>query len=114
MPRLNNRSHGSVELKHQNISAVLIEMGMPYISGYKPRVNYQRSLLPAVVGEHLSRNPQLQQLFEQNCHEMPSGTKCWRHSSSSRRDACVLQVKSNDSCGEREPLLVGQSGLFGA
>ena len=71
MPRLNNRSHGSVELKHQNISAVLIEMGMPYVSSYKPRVNYQRSLLPAVVGEHLSRNPQLQQLFEQNCHEIP-------------------------------------------
>ena len=32
MPRLDNRSHGSVELKHQNISAVLIEMGMPYVS----------------------------------------------------------------------------------
>jgi hypothetical protein len=34
---LNNRSGGSVELKHQNISAVLIEMGIPYIDGYKPR-----------------------------------------------------------------------------
>jgi len=37
MEQLNNRSDGSVELKHQNISAVLIEMGIPYIDGYKPR-----------------------------------------------------------------------------
>jgi len=41
--QLDNRSEGSVELKHQNISAVLIEMGIPYLDGYKPRFNYQRS-----------------------------------------------------------------------
>ncbi|WP_114277908.1 DUF3883 domain-containing protein [Thioalbus denitrificans] len=61
--RLNNRSDGSVELKHQNISAVLIEMGIPYIDGYKPRFNYQRSLLPAVVAEYLKHNPEIQALF---------------------------------------------------
>ena len=33
MERLNRRTHGSVELKHQNISEVPIEMGIPYISG---------------------------------------------------------------------------------
>lgn len=63
MEQLNNRSNGSVELKHQNISAVLIEMGIPYIDGYKPRSNYQRSVLPAVVADYLNRNPELQQLF---------------------------------------------------
>jgi hypothetical protein len=31
MPLLINRSEGSVEFKHQNISAVLIELGQPYI-----------------------------------------------------------------------------------
>ena len=28
---LNNRSEGSIEFKHQNISAVLINMGLPFI-----------------------------------------------------------------------------------
>ncbi|WP_419602516.1 hypothetical protein [Thiolapillus sp.] len=37
MENLDNRTDSSVELKHQNISAVLIEMGIPYINGYKPR-----------------------------------------------------------------------------
>ncbi len=45
---LNNRSAGSVEFKHQNISAVLINHNQPYVSGYKPRQNYQ-SLLEDVV-----------------------------------------------------------------
>ena len=30
------RTHRSVEFKHQNISAVLDELGMPWIPGYKP------------------------------------------------------------------------------
>lgn len=38
---LNDRSDGSVEFKHANISAVLIELGFPFISGYKQRVNVQ-------------------------------------------------------------------------
>jgi hypothetical protein len=50
---LNNRSEQSVEFKHANISAVLIELGFPYISGYKPRANYQR-LLYEVVAERLA------------------------------------------------------------
>lgn len=63
MEQLSNRSNGSVELKHQNISAVLIEMGVPYINGYKPRFNYQRTLLPAAVQSYLSANPDLQKVF---------------------------------------------------
>lgn len=42
--RLENRTDASVERKHQNISAVLIEMGLPYIDGYKPLGNYQQTL----------------------------------------------------------------------
>jgi hypothetical protein len=49
---LNSRSRGSVEWKHQNISAVLVELGFPYVSGYKPRFNYQE-LLRVVVEERL-------------------------------------------------------------
>jgi len=63
MAQLNDRSDGSVELKHQNISAVLVEMGIPYIDGYKPRFNYQRSLLPAAVTDFMKDNPQFQELF---------------------------------------------------
>ena len=51
--QLNNRSHGSIERKHQNISAVLIEMGCPYISGYKPLGNYQRKFFPDIISEML-------------------------------------------------------------
>lgn len=39
--RLQGRSKASVELKHQNISAVLHGIGLPFIPGYKPRVNAQ-------------------------------------------------------------------------
>jgi hypothetical protein len=41
---LNSRTKAAVELKHQNISAVLIELGYPYIDGYKPRYNFQKLL----------------------------------------------------------------------
>ncbi len=42
--RLNGRSRGSVEFKHQNISAVLLENGWLYIQGYKPMKNVQARL----------------------------------------------------------------------
>jgi hypothetical protein len=55
---LNSRSHGSIERKHQNISAILIELGYPYISGYKPLSNYQ-TLLAQVVTDRISGNTDL-------------------------------------------------------
>ena len=58
LPLLNGRSEGAVERKHQNISAVLIENGLPYIDGYKPLANYQ-SLLGEVVERHIRSNPQI-------------------------------------------------------
>ncbi len=48
MKLLDERSDGSVEFKHQNISAILIELGYPYIEGYKRRFNYQELLADAV------------------------------------------------------------------
>ena len=50
------RTHGSIEFKHQNISAVLDELGMPWIPGYKPRRNYQNAIFDA-VDRYLSRHP---------------------------------------------------------
>jgi hypothetical protein len=42
------RTHRSVEFKHQNISAVLDELGMPWIPGYKPKLNYQNAIFDAI------------------------------------------------------------------
>lgn len=42
------RSHRSVEFKHQNISAVLDELGMPWIPGYIPKPNYQNAIFDAI------------------------------------------------------------------
>lgn len=50
---LNNRSEGSIEYKHQNISAILVDAGFPYIPGYKPAFNYQ-ALLKDVVLSHVA------------------------------------------------------------
>jgi len=43
-----NRGKGAIEFKHQNISAVLEQMGRPWILGYKPLHNFQGSLVDAV------------------------------------------------------------------
>lgn len=50
------RSHRSVEFKHQNISAVLEELGMPWIPGYKPKRNYQNAILDA-IDRYLTQTP---------------------------------------------------------
>ena len=55
-PLLNGRSDGSIEFKHQNISAVLKGLGEAWIPGYKPAFNFQMSLVDAVV-RWLERNP---------------------------------------------------------
>ena len=47
---LDHRSEGAIERKHQNISAILIELGFVYLSGYKPLRNYQQRLFDAVEG----------------------------------------------------------------
>ncbi len=46
---LNDRSDGSVEFKHQNISAVMLGLGQPWITGYKPASQFQMSLVKAVL-----------------------------------------------------------------
>lgn len=56
MPLLNDRSEGSVEFKHQNISAVLKGLGEDWIPGYKPAFNFQMTLADAVA-RWLALNP---------------------------------------------------------
>lgn len=45
---LTGREPGSIERKHQNISAVLERLGVPFIRGYKPLAHFQNALLDAV------------------------------------------------------------------
>jgi len=42
------RTHRSIEFKHQNISAVLDELGMSWIPGYIPKRNYQNAIFDAI------------------------------------------------------------------
>lgn len=51
------RTHRSVEYKHMNISAVLEEIGQPTIHGYKPKPNYQRSILNAIERHMMRQTP---------------------------------------------------------
>jgi hypothetical protein len=53
---LSKRSRGSIEFKHQNISAVLLGLGQPWILGYKPASRFQNSLIDAVL-RWLGRQP---------------------------------------------------------
>ena len=46
---LTRRGRGSIEFKHQNISAVLLGLGQPWIRGYKPASRFQHSLVDAVL-----------------------------------------------------------------
>lgn len=54
------RTHRSVEFKHQNISAVLEALGLPWISGYKPKRNYQQAIFGA-IDRYLSAHPDVLQ-----------------------------------------------------
>ncbi len=59
--QLTDRSEGSIERKHQNISAILLELNCPYIPGYKPLANYQ-ALLFDVVAHRIEDDPMFDQL----------------------------------------------------
>ena len=70
-PNLNSRSEGSIEFKHQNISAALIKMGLPYIAGYKPRFNYQKELLEREISAYILNNQiKLEKEFEKFSNEI--------------------------------------------
>ncbi|GAB5525257.1 MAG: DUF3883 domain-containing protein [Roseivirga sp.] len=71
IPLLNDRSHGSIESKHQNISAVLIELGRVFIPGYKPLSKYQ-NLLKEVIIERLPELVALDPLMEKYSRQIVS------------------------------------------
>jgi Domain of unknown function (DUF3883) len=48
LQELIGRTKGSIEFKFQNISAVLIRLGLPTITGYAPMSNFQHALLTGI------------------------------------------------------------------
>jgi hypothetical protein len=69
--RLPGRSRSSVEFKHQNVSAVLLKLGIPCIDGYKPAKHYQNSLVDA-VNLYLESNPSLFMALTQATEMFPA------------------------------------------
>lgn len=63
--RLNGRTQAAVEFKHQNISAVLVELGRIPIFGYKSASNYQR-LLADTVEDVLAHDRSLDEATERS------------------------------------------------
>lgn len=67
------RERGSIEFKHQNISAVLLGLGEAWIFGYKPAFNFQASLADAVV-RWLDRHPNGLSQISRNQTPPPAST----------------------------------------
>jgi len=58
LPKLDNRSEGSIRRKHHNISAVLQGLGKTWLPGYVPAINFQMTLVDAVF-RRLALDPEL-------------------------------------------------------
>jgi hypothetical protein len=63
LQRLTGRSKGSIEYKHQNVSAVLDLLGLPWILGYKPAVNFQKTLIDGIDRHLLAEGQSFQADF---------------------------------------------------
>jgi len=75
-PLLNKvRVEGTIEFKHRNISAVLAEMGLPYIKGYLPATHFQRAALVSKVTDYIASNLNLEPLFADFVTNVPTVEK---------------------------------------
>lgn len=61
---LRARTKAAIELKHQNISAILQELGLPWVDGYKPRGNAQLLLRKAVQAYILTRASEVEGIVD--------------------------------------------------
>ncbi|MFJ3047284.1 DUF3883 domain-containing protein [Herbaspirillum chlorophenolicum] len=62
--KLVNRSEGAIEWKHQNVSAVLENLGLPFINGYKPRHNVQSLLRQEIENYIRSNSKQIEEIVD--------------------------------------------------
>lgn len=75
---LRARSKGSIEMKHQNISAVLDQLGLPYIRGYKPRSNFQELLREVVLTYIQHEQPVLETIVDAIEEQTEPGSRAYR------------------------------------
>jgi hypothetical protein len=88
------RSRGSVEFKYANISAVLRDLRMLYIRGYRPRSNYQGALYQEVV-RALEGDDALSELMEQQIlrpEPLPPADLAW-----SLHEGSVPEIEIDES-----------------
>lgn len=101
LPKLENRSEGSVEFKHQNISAALINMGLPFIKGYKPRFNYQKNLIEEIIADYIKEN---RFLLEPKFDQFSSSSKNEKKEVEIDFTKLLVDVPSLSEMKEDEPL----------
>lgn len=69
--KLPQRNRSAIEFKHQNISAVLRDIGQPWIPGYKPMGNRQTALALYLV-DWLEQHGELQLHIAQHADQAPT------------------------------------------
>jgi len=102
--KLTSRSRGSIEYKHQNVSAVLLQLSLPWVDGYKPAKNFQRSLVDGVKA-YLEANPALIDLVAQAADATPDqlpNLGVWEEVFDEPPDEAPLQAEPSEPWRLRE------------
>ncbi len=99
---LPDRSEGAIEFKHGNISAVMVELGYPYIRGYQPRKNFQRQALFEEVTRQIAARPQLEEAAEKAV-DLPATLPSVDQFSGIRVDPPQLELKVREPDAYRPP-----------
>ena len=76
LPQLDQRTGEAIEKKHQNISSILADMGLPYIAGYKPLSNRQQLPEDEVIDYLQAHQSDLEPLFHTFASKAWSPTEC--------------------------------------
>ena len=104
LKKLDGRTEGSVELKHQNISGVLQDLGHFWIPGYKPQSNYQK-ILAEEVEDWITSNPEIDR-YALSAAEAPAVTP-------ERIDFSQIQVERPASRGRLTGALNEEQATYG-
>lgn len=92
--KLTDRSDGSIEFKHCNVSAVMIDLGYPSIRGYQPRANYQH-LLAEVVTQQLRTRESLDEIVL-SAVQQPVATPQWTDFKSVKTESPKRQHRASE------------------
>ena len=101
---LPDRSEGAIEFKHGNISAVMVELGYPYIRGYQPRKNFQRQALFEEVTRQIAIRPQLEEAAEKAV-DLPATLPSVDQFSGVQVDPPPLELKAREPDAYRPPAI---------